>query len=56
MGGGGRNLAKYQVFQLRTLAGGIREAEREDRKERSVEKDEGSVNTSEALEKEGKNH
>lgn len=31
MGGGegGRNLAKYQVFQLRTLSVGIREAERE---------------------------
>lgn len=29
VGGGGRNLAKYQVFQLRTLPGGIREAERE---------------------------
>ena len=30
--------------------------EREDTKERFVEKDEGSVSTSEALEKEGKNH
>ena len=28
-GVGGRNLAKYQVLQLRTLPGGIREAERE---------------------------
>lgn len=28
-GEGGRNLARYQVFQLRTLPVGIREAERE---------------------------
>lgn len=28
-GEGGRNLVKYQVFQLRTLPVGIREAERE---------------------------
>lgn len=54
-GEGGRNLVKYQVFQLRTLPVGIREAERE-KIQRFVEKDEGSVSTSEALEKEGKNH